>query len=131
MATARILLCIDDADLRRLHQAAVGAASELVLVGVCPADDSATRAAAARQPDMIVVDSARPGVEGAKLVARLRGAAPRAGVLAVAAPADRPRTVIARSLSADVYVAPDEAATGLLPLLLEFVREHPGGVIAS
>lgn len=131
MPPARILLCIDDPAQRRLQEAVVGTSSELVVVAACTADESAVRAAAARQPDIVVIDSARPGLEGAKLVARLRRAAPSAGVLAVAAPEDRPRSVLARSLAADRYVDPEAAARGLLAVLLEFVREHPGGVVAS
>lgn len=131
MLTARILLCIDDPARRSRWQAAVGASSGLVVVGVSPADDSAVLAAAARRPDVIVVDSDRPGLEGAKLVGRLRSASPRVGVLAVAAPADRPRTVLARSLAADRYVDPDVDVTGLIPRLLDFVSERPGGVVAS
>ncbi|HVE67359.1 MAG TPA: response regulator [Solirubrobacteraceae bacterium] len=131
MPPTRILLCIDDPAHRRLHEAHVDTSSELAVVGACTADDSAVRAAAARQPDVIVVDSSRPGLEGAKLVGRLRGAAPHAGVLAVAAAPDRPRSVLARSLSADRYLDPDEAERGLLRVLLEFAREHPGGVVAS
>jgi DNA-binding NarL/FixJ family response regulator len=132
MASAeRILLCIDDPSRRRLFGAALGAARDVVVVGACAADESGVRAAAARQPGVILVESARPGLEGAKLVGRLRGVAPKAGLLAVAAAVDRPRTVLARSLAADRYVAPDVAAAGLLDVLSEFLRDRHGGRVAS
>jgi DNA-binding NarL/FixJ family response regulator len=131
MDAERILLCIDDGARRRLFAAALAPSSDLEVVGAGAADESGVRAAAARQPDVILVEAARPGLEGAKLVGRLRAVAPAAAVLAVALQDDRPRTVIARGLVADRYVDPDVATAGLLDVLLEFVRDRRAGRIAS
>jgi DNA-binding NarL/FixJ family response regulator len=131
MDATRILLCIDDGARRRLFAAALAPSSDLEVVGAGAADESGVRAAAARQPDVILVEAARPGLEGAKLVGRLRAVAPAAAVLAVALQDDRPRTVIARGLVADRYVDPDVATAGLLDVLLEFVRDRRAGRIAS
>lgn len=127
----RILLCIDDGARRRMFAAALAPSPDLEVVGSGAADDSGIRAAAARQPDVILVEASRPGLDGAKLVARLRAVAPGAGVLAVARQDDRPRTVIARSLAADRYVDPDVATAGLLDVLLEFARDRRASRIAS
>jgi len=131
MSTERILLCIDDVTRRRLFTAALADSTEVVVVGSGPADESGVRAAAARQPDVVLVEASRPGVQDAKLVGRLRSVAPRAGVLAVAGQEDRPRTVLARWLTADRYVDPDVATAGLLDVLLEFARDRRAGRVAS
>jgi len=131
MPSERILLCVDDAARRRLYGAALLASPDLDVVAATAADEAGVRAAAARQPDAVLVDAARPGVEGAMLVARLRDVAPHAGVLAVAGTSDRPRTVLARPLTADRYVDPDVAIAGLLEVLVEFLRDRRGGRVAS
>jgi DNA-binding NarL/FixJ family response regulator len=131
MNATRILLCIDDGARRRLFAAALAPSADVEVVGAGAADESGIRAAAARQPDVILVEAARPGLDGAKLVGRLRAVAPRAGLLAVALQDDRPRTVVARGLAADRYVDPDVATAGLLDVLLEFVHDRRAGRIAS
>jgi DNA-binding NarL/FixJ family response regulator len=131
MDAERILLCIDDGARRRLFSAALAPSTDLEVVGAGGADEAGIRAAAARQPDVILVEAARPGLDGAKLVGRLRAVAPRAGLLAVALQDDRPRTVVARGLAADRYVDPDVATAGLLDVLLEFVHDRRAGRIAS
>ena len=56
---------MDDAARRRMFQARALAATELDVVGAAATDDEGVRAAAARQPDVVLVRAARPGVEGA------------------------------------------------------------------
>ena len=125
-----ILVCVDDTARRRLFAAALEASSRVSVVGAVAADDSAIRTAAARQPDVVLVEARRAGLDGAKLVGRLRAVAPRAGLLAIAATHDRPRTVIARSLSADVYVDPDVATADLLGVLVDFARRRRQGALS-
>ncbi len=131
MAPERILLCVDDPARRRAFAETLGAGADLAVVGTTAADESAVRAAAARQPDLILVEARHAGVEGAKLVARLRGAAPSAGLLAVAAGPDRPRTVLARALVADRYVDPHVAAARVFEVVVRFARERRHGRLAS
>lgn len=131
MPPERILLCVDDAARRRAFADALGAAAELAVVGATAADELGVRAAAARQPDVVLVEALHAGVQGAKLVARLREVAPRVGVLAVAAGPDRPRTVLARSLAADRYVDPDVATARILEVVVRFADEWRRGQLAS
>jgi DNA-binding NarL/FixJ family response regulator len=131
MDADRILLCIDDAARRRTFGAALAASPDVVVVAASAADESGVRAAAARQPDIVLVEASRPGLDGAKLVGRLRAVAPRAGIVAVAEAQDRPRTVVARALVADRYVDPDVATAGLLEVLMDFVAERRRGRVAS
>lgn len=131
MDARRILLCIDDGTRRRLFAAALAPSSDIEVVATGAADESGIRAAAARQPDVILVEAARPGLDGAKVVGRLRAVAPRAAVLAVALHDDRPRTMLARGLAADRYVDPDVSTARLLDVLLEFVRDLREGRSAS
>ena len=127
----RILVCVDHADRRARFASALEAAPDFVVVGATTADTAGVLAAAGRQPAAIVIESARPGLEGAKFVARLRAVAPSACLLAVAAAGDRPRTVLARSLAADRYVEPDTAMPDLLEALAELLSEHRAGHLAS
>jgi len=120
----RVLICIDDGARRRLFRAALSTVPGLEVVGTTAADTRAVRAAAARQPDLVLLEAARPGVEGAKLVGRLRSVSPAAGVICLAAAVDRPRSIAARSLTADRYVDPDVAISALLDLVVEFARAH-------
>ena len=131
MTEDRILICIDDGARRRLFRAALSTAPGIEIVGTATADTAAVRAAAARQPDVVLLEAARPGVEGAKLIGRLRAVAPAAGVIAIAAPEDRPRSIAARSLTADRYVDPDAAITAVLHVVVGFAREHRAGLAAS
>src|SRR4051812_47683111 len=103
----RVLICVDDGARRRLFRAALSGLPGLEIVGTVEAGAAAVRAAAARQPDLVLLEASRPGVEGAKLVGRLRSVAPQAGLISVAAPGDRPRSIAARSLTADRYVDVD------------------------
>jgi DNA-binding NarL/FixJ family response regulator len=127
----RILVCMDDGARRRLFRAALSAAPGIEVVGSATADTAAVRAAAARQPDLVLLEARRPAVEGAKLIGRLRSVAPLAGVIAIAAAGDRPRSIAARSLTADRYVDPDAAITAVLHIVVGFAREHRSGLAAS
>jgi DNA-binding NarL/FixJ family response regulator len=127
----RLLICIDDDARRRLFRAALSSAPGIEVVGAVTADTAAVRAAAARQPDLVLVEAARPGVEGAKLIGRLRAVAPHAGVIALASAEHRPRSIAARLLTADRYVDPDAAIIAVLHLVVGFAREHRAGLPAS
>jgi DNA-binding NarL/FixJ family response regulator len=130
MTEGRILICIDDDDRRRLFRAALSSAPGIEVVGTTTADTAAVRSAAARQPDLVLLEAARPGVEGAKLIGRLRAVAPLAGVIAVA-PEHRPRSIAARTLTADRYVDPDAAIAAVLQVVVGFASERNGGLTAS
>jgi DNA-binding NarL/FixJ family response regulator len=130
MTEDRILICIDDGDRRRLFRAALSSAPGIEVVGTTTADTAAVRSAAARQPDLVLLEAARPGVEGAKLIGRLRAVAPLAGVIAVA-PEHRPRSIAARTLTADRYVDPDAAIAAVLQVVVGFASERNGGLTAS
>jgi DNA-binding NarL/FixJ family response regulator len=130
MTEDRILICIDDDDRRRLFRAALSSAPGIEVVGTTTADTAAVRSAAARQPDLVLLEAARPGVEGAKLIGRLRAVAPLAGVIAVA-PEHRPRSIAARTLAADRYVDPDAAIAAVLQVVVGFASERNGGLTAS
>jgi DNA-binding NarL/FixJ family response regulator len=127
----RILICIDDDARRRLFRAALSSVPLIEVVGAVTADTAAVRAAAARQPDLVLLEAARPGVEGAKLIGRLRAVAPHAGVIALASAEHRPRSIMARSLTADRYVDPDAAVTDVLDAVVAFAREHRADLPAS
>jgi DNA-binding NarL/FixJ family response regulator len=127
----RLLICIDDDARRRLFRAALSSAPGIEVVGAVTADTAAVRAAAARQPDLVLIEAARPGVEGAKLIGRLRAVAPHAGVIALASAEHRPRSIAARLLTADRYVDPDAAIIAVLHLVVGFAREHRAGLPAS
>jgi DNA-binding NarL/FixJ family response regulator len=127
----RLLICIDDDARRRLFRAALSSAPGIEVVGAVTADTAAVRAAAARQPDLVLLEAARPGVEGAKLIGRLRAVAPHAGVIALASAEHRPRSIAARLLTADRYVDPDAAIIAVLHLVVGFAREHRAGLPAS
>ena len=131
MTDERILICIDDDARRRLFRAALSSAPGIEVVGAVTADAAAVRAAAARQPDLVLLEAARPDVEGAKRIARLRAVAPRAGVIALASAEHRPRSIAARSLTADRYVDPDAAMTAVLHVVVAFAREHHADLPAS
>jgi DNA-binding NarL/FixJ family response regulator len=124
----RILICIDDGARRRLFRGALSAAPGIEVVGATTADTAAVRAAAARQPDLVLLQATRSSVEGAKLIGRLRSVAPHAGVVALAADEDRPRSIAARSLTADRYVDPDAAITAVLGVVVSFARERRAGL---
>jgi DNA-binding NarL/FixJ family response regulator len=126
-----ILICIDDATRRRLFRAALSSVPGIKVVGTATADTAAVRAAAARQPNLVLVEAVRPDVEGAKLIGRLRAVAPHAGVIALASAEHRPRSIVARSLTADRYVDPDAAITDVLNLVVGFARVRGGGLAAS
>jgi DNA-binding NarL/FixJ family response regulator len=126
----RILICIDDGARRRLFRAALSTAPGVEVVGVAAADASAVRAAAARQPDVVLLEATRPAIEGAKLIGRLRNVAPRAGVIALAAAEHRPRSLAARSLTADRYVDPDAAITAVLHVVIGLARDRQAGSAA-
>jgi DNA-binding NarL/FixJ family response regulator len=131
MTKDRILICIDDGARRHLFRAALSSAPGIEVVGTATADTAAVRAAAARQPDLVLLEAARPGVEGAKLIGRLRAVAPLAGVIALAPPEHRPRSIAARTLAADRYVDPDAAIAAVLQVIVGFARERNGGLTAS
>jgi len=120
----RILICIDDATRRRHLRAALSMAPGIEVIGTASADTAAVRAAAARQPDLVLLEAARPDVEGAKLIARLRAVAPHAGLIALASVEHRPRSIAARPLTADRYVDPDAAITAVLHAVVGFARER-------
>jgi DNA-binding NarL/FixJ family response regulator len=131
LSAERILLCMDGDASRRFLGAALSSAPGIEVAGAVPADESGVRAAAARQPDVVVLESSRAGVEGAKLVARLRAVAPGAGVIALAGAGDRPRSIAARALTADRYVEPGVPAAQLRDAVLEFTRERRRSGAAS
>jgi DNA-binding NarL/FixJ family response regulator len=115
---------MDERARRREFASALADSPALEVVGATPADVNALRAVAGRQPDLVVLESALPGVDGAKFVGRLRAVAPRAGVIALAAPGDRPRSIVARRLAADRYADPEITPEGLSRLLAEWARER-------
>ena len=114
-----------------LFRAALSSAPGIEVVGATTADTAAVRAAAARQPDLLLLEAARPGVEGAKLIGRLRAVAPLAGVIALTPPEHRPRSIAARSLTADRYVDPEAAILAVLHAVVGVARERSGGLTAS
>jgi DNA-binding NarL/FixJ family response regulator len=122
MEMERVLVCVEAAPRRRQLAAALSACEELEVAGTIGTGDAAVRAVAARQPGIVLVECDGPVVEGAKLIARLRAVAPRAGIVAVAALADRPRTRLARSLTADRYVDPGEGAAQLVAAVRALAR---------
>ena len=128
--STRVLLAVDEPGHRRLYLAALEAAG-LRVVEATAAGEPAVRAAAARQPEVVVVRAGRPGIEGAKVVGRLREVAPRACLIAVAAAEERPRTRLARRLVADRYVDPHEGPAALVEVLRDLVRERRSGTLAS
>jgi DNA-binding NarL/FixJ family response regulator len=107
-----------------MFRAALLAATELEVVGATGTDDGGVRAAAAHRPDLILVVAARPDVEGAKFVGRVRAVAPGTAVVAVAAPEDRPRSLVARGLTADRYVDPDVATVDLLGMVVTLLDDR-------
>jgi DNA-binding NarL/FixJ family response regulator len=124
MEDERVLVCVDALPRRRWLVAALNACSGLEVVGTTGTGEAAVRMAAARQPGIVLVESDRPAIEEAKLIGRLRKVAPRAGVVAVAALADRPRTRMARALTADRYVAPGALAATLVASVRALARSR-------
>ncbi len=127
----RILIGVDDGARRRLFGAALETLAGVELVGSGPAGEGTLRMAAARRPDIVLLEAARPAVEGAKLVARLREVAPWAGVIALVSGEDRPRSFAARALRPDRYVDPDVATAALRDVVAEFARERRRDIAAS
>jgi DNA-binding NarL/FixJ family response regulator len=131
MEVERVLVCVEAPPRRRRLAAALSACEDLEVAGTIGTGEAAVRAAAARQPGIVLVECDGPAVEGAKLIGRLRAVAPRAGIVAVAALVDRPRTRIARSLTADRYVDPGEAAATLASVVRRLAQARREARAAS
>jgi DNA-binding NarL/FixJ family response regulator len=77
----RILLCDDAPELRALLRSALEAQEGLTVVGEVGDGDSALRAAAREQPDVVMLDLEMPGPAPEALLTALRRAAPAAAIV--------------------------------------------------
>ena len=77
----RILLCDDAPELRALLRSALEAQEGLTVVGEVGDGDSALRAAAREQPDVVMLDLEMPGPPPGALLRALRRAAPEARIV--------------------------------------------------
>jgi DNA-binding NarL/FixJ family response regulator len=122
---ASVLLCVDRPDRRFPLVSALERGGDLSVVGRMSLTQDAIEVAAVRQPDAVVVESLDFPVHGARLVARLRDAVPEAAIVAVAPPRARPQSLLARGMSADHYLRPEDGLEALRQAVVGLVH---GGV---
>jgi DNA-binding NarL/FixJ family response regulator len=119
---ATVLLCADRPDRRLLLVTVLEHEGLLTVVGRMSVTQDAAEVAAARHPEVVVVDSLDFPAEGARLVARLREMAPGAAIVAVSPGPARPASLLARPLSADRYLHPEDGLEALRAAVLVLVQ---------
>jgi DNA-binding NarL/FixJ family response regulator len=128
---ASVLLCADRPDRRFPLVSALERGGDLRVVGRMSLTLDAVEVAAVRQPDAVVVESLDFPVDGSRLVARLRYALPDAAIVAVAAQPARPQSLLARAVSADRYLRPEDGAEALREAVLGLVGGAVRGAEAA
>jgi DNA-binding NarL/FixJ family response regulator len=83
MATVRVLLVDDHAVVREGLKALIDAQGDLKVIGEAGDGEAAVRLAEALRPDVVLMDFALPGGNGAEATARLKDACPGVKVLAL------------------------------------------------
>lgn len=89
MGKLRILLADDHAIVREGLRALINAQPEMEVIGEAADGVATVEAAAALDPDVVVLDVSMPGLNGAQAAKRLRTAAPNRVVLALTVHEDR------------------------------------------
>jgi DNA-binding NarL/FixJ family response regulator len=77
----QVLICDDHAEFRRGLRALLETVPDLVVAGEAADGDAAVQAAAALQPDVILMDLNMPGVNGVDATRRIMGSSPHIGVV--------------------------------------------------
>ena len=122
-----VLLCADRPDRRFPVVSALEREGRLNVIGRMSVSLDAVEVAAVRQPDAVVVESLDLPRMGARLVARLREAAPDAAIVAVSPAPARPDSLLARSLVADRYLQPEDGLEALRDAVLGLVGGDGAG----
>jgi DNA-binding NarL/FixJ family response regulator len=77
----QVLICDDHGEFRQGLRALLETAPDLEVVGEAADGDAAVRAAAALQPDVILMDLNMPGVNGIEATRRISGSSPHIGIV--------------------------------------------------
>jgi len=120
--TERTILVVDDDAPNRAVLGIVCAARGHTVIEAGSGAD-ALAAAAARRPDLILLDIGLPDVSGLEVCRRLRGAGVEAPILMLSGHADPADLALARRLGADGYLAKPYAVRELV----DRVEEHLAG----
>ncbi len=81
MESIQVLICDDHGDFRQGLRALLETAPDLEVVGEAADGDQAIRAAAALQPDVILMDLNMPGTNGIEATRRVVGTSPHIGIV--------------------------------------------------
>ncbi|HVA73191.1 MAG TPA: response regulator transcription factor [Acidimicrobiales bacterium] len=117
-----VVVIDDDPDMRALFSVLIDADPSLALVGEADTGETGTDLAAAKQPDLVVLDLTMPGTGGLASLPAIRAAAPGASVVMVTGVQDDTvRSAAIRSgASAFLHKGP-ELSESLLPTLHRIV----------
>lgn len=132
-----VVVIDDDPDMRALFSTLIGADPSLALVGEADTGETGTDLAAAKQPDLVVLDLTMPGSGGLASLPRIRAAAPDASVVMVTGVQDEQvkSAAIRSGASAFLHKGPD-LSRSLLATLHRVVdvrdpEHHPSGGVAE
>lgn len=127
MATVRVLLCDDVAELRELTRLGLEEHPSIEVVG--EAGDARTGLAqvAALMPDLVLLDLSMPGMDGLEAIPLLREVKPDLGIIVLSGFAADPMERVATRLGADRYVQKGESFERLQGLALQVAGERRNG----
>lgn len=105
---ARVYLCDDVPELRRLLRDALEEDPRLRVIGEAGDAITGIREIAELEPHVVILDLSMPGIDGLEALPRIRDVAPEAAVLVFSGFSAERMEALCRAYGADVYLAKGE-----------------------
>lgn len=118
----RVLIADGQAEVRRGLHMRLAIEPDMTVVGETGKAGEALKLAQALQPDVVVVDVGMRGADGAKIVQRLRAAAPAAAVVVLTLHGDEDACLEAQAAGATAFLEKVSGAAELLEAIRTGVR---------